>query len=110
MKTFNIRDHFNPKYQEYIVGSQEIKKHSVYLVYGEIEKGGTRDLKPDGHDEILLLLSGEASLTNNGCVTKLCADGVIHLDPEETATIEALEDCKYVVAGAHAHHHHHHHG
>lgn len=109
MKTFAIRDYFNPKHQEYIIGSKEIGKHSVYLVMGEMKKGEKREIRPDGHDEILFLLSGEAALCNRGNTTRLQPDGALHLEPEETATIEALEDCRYVTAGAHANHHHHHH-
>lgn len=60
MKLFNIRELYKEKYKEYIVGSQELGKHSVYLVYGEVASGEKREMIPGGCDEILLLLSGEA--------------------------------------------------
>ncbi len=84
MKLFNIRDLYREKYKEYIVGSEEIQKHSVYLVYGEASRGEKREMAPGGHDEILFLLSGDAQLEN-----------------DEAFIFTALSDCKYIVAGTH---------
>ncbi|MBI5018047.1 MAG: hypothetical protein HZB55_21485 [Deltaproteobacteria bacterium] len=107
MRIFDVRDHFNPKYGEYIIGSREIERHSVYLVVGEVAAGETRTLAPDGHDEILLLLSGEASLEGIEGTRSLAPQGAVYLEPQETATLRAITACRYVVAGAHAAHHDH---
>jgi len=73
MKLFNIRDFYQEKYKEYIIGSKEIEKHSVYLVYGEVPSNETRRMESDGHD----------------------------VGPDEAFSFTALMDCRYVIAGTH---------
>ncbi|MCZ7357884.1 MAG: hypothetical protein O8C66_01060 [Candidatus Methanoperedens sp.] len=107
MKLFNIRDLYREKYREYIVGSEEIQKHSVYLVYGEAPGGDKREMAPGGHDEILFLLSGEARLENNDTRISLKKEEAVYMNPDETFTFTALSDCKYVVAGTHTAPHEH---
>lgn len=107
MRIFDIRDHFNPKYGECIIGSREIERHSVYLVSGELTAGASRVMAPDGHDEILFLLSGEATLEGAGETAMLGPHSAVYLDPEGSATLRAGTDCRYVVAGAHATPHEH---
>jgi mannose-6-phosphate isomerase-like protein (cupin superfamily) len=102
MKTFDLRDYFNPTYQECIIGSKEICKHSVYLAYGELVEGESRTLAPEGHDEIFLLLSGEAEIHQGGRRLPLTPERAVYLDPEATHVVVALAYCRYVVAGAHA--------
>lgn len=101
MKLFNIRELYREKYREYIVGSEEIKKHSVYLVYGEASEGEKREMEPAGHDEILFLLSGKAMLENKDVKIMLKKEQAVYMNPEEAFTFTALSDCKYVVAGTH---------
>jgi len=101
VKLFNIRELYKEKYKEYIVGSEEIKKHSVYLVYGEAESGEKREMTPNGHDEILLLLSGDAKLENKDIKISLKKDQAVYMSPDEAFTFTALSDCKYIVAGTH---------
>lgn len=101
MKLFNIRDLYREKYREYIVGSEEIGKHSVYLVYGEALSGERREMEPSGHDEILLLLSGEAELLSRETKVQLKKEQAVYMSPDEAFTFIAKSDCRYVVAGTH---------
>ncbi len=101
MKLFNIRDLYREKYKEYIVGSEEIGKHSVYLVYGEASRGEKREMVPNGHDEILFLLSGDAQLSNREVEISLEKEQAVYMSPDESFTFTAKSDCKYIVAGTH---------
>jgi len=101
MKRFNIRDFYQEKYKEYIIGSKEIEKHSVYLVYGEVPSNETRRMESDGHDEILFLLSGEAALENEDTKTVLKKEQAVYMGPDEAFSFTALMDCRYVIAGTH---------
>lgn len=107
MKLFNIRELYRDKYKEYIVGSEELGKHSVYLVYGEASGGEKREMKPAGHDEILFLLSGEAVLENGDVKMPLKKEQAVYMSPEEAFTLTAQTDCRYVVAGTHTMKHEH---
>lgn len=107
MQLFNLREHYSEKHQEYILGSAATGRHSVYLVYGELAKQASKAMAPDGHDEILLLLSGAAILENGGQRVPLQAEQAVVINPEETLTFIALEDCRYLVAGTHTSAHHH---
>jgi hypothetical protein len=111
MQLFNLREHYSAKYQEYIIGSAATGRHSVYLVYGELAKDARKEMAPDGHDEILLLLSGAAVLENGPQRLTLQAEQAVAINPEEVLTFTALEDCHYLVAGTHtsAHTHEHEH-
>jgi mannose-6-phosphate isomerase-like protein (cupin superfamily) len=102
MKLFDVRDFFQESYQEYIIGSKETGKHTVYLVYGEIKKGESRIMSPNGHDEILFLISGNAALEGGGREISLKAERAVSMDPDERFTLRALTDSRYVVAGAHS--------
>lgn len=101
MKLFNIRDLYREKYREYIVGSEEIGKHSVYLVYGEASRGEKREMAPNGHDEILFLLVGDAQLSNRDAEISLEKEQAVYMSPDESFTFTAKSDCKYIIAGTH---------
>jgi hypothetical protein len=103
MKVFNIRDFYNKNYKEYIIGSKELGKHSVYLVYGEVSGGEKREMAPGGHDEIVFMLEGDALFENSDTNEKMTLkkEEAIYLDPEQTFLFAALTDCRYVVAGTH---------
>jgi hypothetical protein len=101
MKVFTMRDHYKEKYKEYVVGSKEIGKHSVYLVYGEALQGEKREMAPNGHDEILFLLSGQAILENMEIKIPLRKEQAVYMDPDEVFTLNTLEDCQYIIAGTH---------
>ena len=107
MKLFNIRDLYREKYREYIVGSEEIGKHSVYLVYGEASRGEKREMVPNGHDEILFLLSGDAQLSSRDTEISLEKEQAVYMSPDESFTFTAKSDCKYIVAGTHTMPHQH---
>jgi len=107
MKIFTIRDFYQKEYQEYIIGSREIERHSVYFVYGEVPVNGIREMgAPEGHEEILFLLSGEAVLGSGGVKTQLVKEQAVFM-ANEPFTFTALTECRYVVAGAHTMTHHH---
>ena len=109
MQLFNLREHYSEKYQEYILGSAATGRHSVYLFSGEVSRHASKMTTPDGHDEILLLLSGTALLEDGQQRLTLQPEQAVALNPEESFTFTALEDCRYLVAGthtgAHAHEH-----
>jgi len=64
-------------------------------------KGESRAMSPNGHDEILFLLAGEAELDKGGQKIFLNAEQAVSVDPDERFTFTAKTDCRYVVAGAH---------
>lgn len=109
MQLFSLREHYDNKYQEYILGSAATGRHSVYLVYGELAKGANKAMAPDGHDEILLLLSGAARLENGAQPLTLQPEQAVAINPKEAFTFIALEDCRYLVAGTHTSAHEHEH-
>ncbi len=101
MKKFKVRDLYNEKYREYIVGSSATGRHGVYLVYGEVAANGEREMAPGGHDEILFLLEGDALLQNGETRVTIGREDAVSLDPDESYTLVARRDCRYVVAGTH---------
>jgi mannose-6-phosphate isomerase-like protein (cupin superfamily) len=101
VKKFNMRDMFNPKYQEYIVGSSATGRHGVYLVFGEAAANEEREMTPGGHDEILFLMEGDALLINGGTRIPITKGEAVSFDPDESYTFVAQRDCRYVVAGTH---------
>ena len=107
MQLFNLREHYSEKHQEYILGSAATGRHSVYLVSGEVSRHASKVMTPEGHDEILLLLSGAAVLENGQQRLALQPDQAVVINPDETVTFTALEDCRYLVAGTHTSAHEH---
>lgn len=101
MKKFNIRELYNEKYQEYIVGSSATGRHGVYLVFGELSANEERVMAPGGHDEILFLMDGEAVLQNGATSITIGKEEAVSFDPDGSYTFVALRDCRYVVAGTH---------
>jgi len=101
VKKFKVREMFNAKYNEYIVGSSATGRHGVYLVYGEASAKEEREMSPGGHDEILFLLEGEALLINGGERIAVAKEDAVSFDPDGSYTFVAKQDCRYVVAGTH---------
>lgn len=101
MKKFKVREMFNAKYKEYIVGSSDTGRHGVYLVYGEAAAKEEREMAPAGHDEILFLLEGDALLINGGTRIPITKEDAVSFDPDESFIFVAQRDCRYVVAGTH---------
>lgn len=79
----------------------------MYLVYGEASRGEKRQMKPEGHDEILFLLSGDAELENEGAKISLEKEQAVYMEPDEAFTFTAKSDCRYIVAGTHTKQHGH---
>jgi hypothetical protein len=101
MKLFNLREFYQKDYQEYIVGTNETGSRSAYLAYGEVSENDKRTMAPNGHDEILFLLSGEAVLEGQDLKTSLKQEQVVYMEPDEVFTFTALTECRYVIAGGH---------
>ena len=54
MKIVRIRDHFDTKFKEYVVGSKQLASRGTYLIMGEMEEGEVKRIGPgEGHEEIL---------------------------------------------------------
>ena len=90
---------------EHILGYDETGSHACYLIYGVLpagEKG--RELKPGkGHEEIVLVVKGELTLT--GKFTGTIRQGqAVHLRGEESclAGSDGPEEAVYVIAGGHS--------
>ncbi len=73
----------------------------MYIVYGEVASGEKREMIPGGHDEILLLLSGDAKLESKDVKISLKKNQAVYMSPDEAITFTAQTDCKYIVAGTH---------
>lgn len=107
MKVFDIRNLYREKYKEYILGSAELGKHTVYMAYGEASRNEVRTMAPDGHDEILFIVEGQVELKSSTNTIMMSKEQVVYLTPTESFTLTALTDCRYVIAGAHAAPHEH---
>jgi hypothetical protein len=69
MKVFRIKDHYQKESDEYVLGPHELGNEIGYMVWGEIGPGEKKLLKPgSGHEEIILVIDGEAALENGGGV------------------------------------------
>jgi len=79
MKLFNIREFYQKEHQEYIIGTNETGTRSAYLVYGKVSENDKRTMAPNGHDEILFLLSGEAVLEGKSIKTSLKKEQVVYM-------------------------------
>jgi mannose-6-phosphate isomerase-like protein (cupin superfamily) len=101
VRKFRVRELYNEKYREYIVGSSATGRHGVYLVYAEAAPLEERQMAPDGHDEILFLLEGEAVLKNGDAEVEIGSEEAVSLDPDSSYTFVARSNCRYVVAGTH---------
>ena len=107
MKVFDIRDLYREKYKEYVLGSAELGKHTVYLAYGEASRNEVRTMAPDGHDEILFIVEGQVELKSSTNTIMMSKEQAVYLTPSEFFTLTALTDCRYIIAGAHAAPHEH---
>lgn len=107
MEAISIREVYNSEFKEYILGSHTVRTHGVYLVYGEAAAGERREMGSRGHEELLLLLVGTATVEEAGDKILLTAEHAVYLGPETAATLIAETDCRYVVAGGHAREHSH---
>jgi hypothetical protein len=94
---------------EFILGSQQTGSHGCYLIYGVLQPGETgRELKPGhGHDEIVLVLQEDMTLTG-GQEVMLKQGQALHLIGDETvlAANSGPKPVIYVVSGGHSGHAH----
>jgi mannose-6-phosphate isomerase-like protein (cupin superfamily) len=102
LKIYSIRDLYNKEYSEYIFGSEFTGRHGIYLVYGEASENEEREMGSNGHEEILLVLEGDALLLDGETETELGKEEAVYLDPDRSFTLLAKGKCRYVVAGGHA--------
>ena len=102
MKIVCIRDHFDARFKEYIVGPKQTSSKGIYLVLGEMKKGEVRRLGPgEGHEEILTVQSGRIVIRAEEEERELGEGDAIYVGPEFQGEIEAREDASYLSAGGH---------
>lgn len=90
---------------ETILGLKDLGTHACYLIYGVLEPGGEpRVLKPgEGHEEIILCLSGAIQVQGPGGGLTLQPGQAIYLKGAETwqATAAGTLEARYAAAGGH---------
>jgi len=95
---------------EHVLGYDETGSHACYLVYGVLKAGEKgRVLKPGhGHEEIILVVKGEVTLTGQ-CMGTVKQGQAIHLKGDESCVAENRSDSEavYVIAGGHSGDDHH---
>ena len=103
MKVYRIKDHFQKDFGEYVLGPHELGNEVGYMAWGEIGPGEKKLLKPGGgHEEIILVIEGEAALENGGGV--IGRGEAFFLESGASMHLMAgPEGCTYVSAGAHVH-------
>lgn len=102
---------------ETVLGLKDLGTHACYLLYGVLSPGEEpRLLRPGpGHEEIVLVISGQVRLTGPEGSMTLQPGQAIYLKGEESlqAVTTGPGEARYVAAGGHSaehdHHHHHHH-
>ena len=109
MKIFDVTGNISGS-GEYILGSRETGSHACYLIYGVLKPGEQgRELKPGrGHEEIVLVLTGELKLI--GQYTGTLKEGqAIHLKGDEGVLAGNMSSAPavYVVSGGHSDQGHH---
>ena len=102
MEPLNLRDYYNGDYREFIVGEAVTGHHNIYLAYGEASAGERREMGSEGHEEILLVLAGEVLMENGKVRVRLEREQTVYLPADESWSLTALADSRYVVAGGHA--------
>jgi hypothetical protein len=90
---------------EHVLGFDETGSHACYLVYGALKAGEKgRELKPGrGHEEMVLVVKGEVTLTGQ-CAGTLRQGQAVHLVGEASCSAEnrGEGDAIYVIAGGHS--------
>ncbi|MBM3310715.1 MAG: hypothetical protein FJY80_04330 [Candidatus Aminicenantes bacterium] len=91
---------------EYVLGMRDLKTHACYLIYGELAPGETgRRVSPgEGHEEILLAVTGDVTLVEGTEASVLREGEAVHFAGEETVLLSnpGRETCVYVLAGGHS--------
>jgi len=97
---------------ETVLGSQELETEACYLIYGILEPGQKgRVLNPGpGHEEILCLVAGVATLVGPDGQQDMKLGEAVYLKGDVTYTLENHQKMPavYVAAGGHSAGGHHH--
>lgn len=90
---------------EHVLGYDETGSHACYLIYGVLKPGEQgRVLKPGrGHEEMVLVVQGEVTLTGQ-CAGTVRQGQAVHLVGEASCFAENRSNAEavYVIAGGHA--------
>lgn len=110
-ETYDLEGRVHREGGETILGLKDLGTHACYLIYGVLDPGGPgRVLKPgDGHEEIILAMSGAIRLEGPDGETVLRPGQAVYLRGEETweAFCEGDMEARYVAAGGHTPGHEH---
>ena len=115
---FDLQGRVHREGGETVLGLKDLGTHACYLLYGVVDpEGPARVFKPgDGHEEIILAISGTIVLKGPaGEEVTLRPGQAVYLKGAETweGTCPGETEALYVAAGGHSpgddHDHHHHH-
>jgi hypothetical protein len=91
---------------EYVLGMKDLHTHACYLIYGELGPGeqGRKVCPGEGHEEILLAVSGELQLSGDRINGSLAEGEAIHLREEDNCLLAnpAATRARYILAGGHS--------
>lgn len=91
---------------EYVLGARDLRTHACYLIYGELAPGEReRKVCPGaGHEEILLAVKGNLSLSAENEEIRLQEGEALHFKEEETVFLAnpGQEKSVYILAGGHS--------
>lgn len=105
MKSYPVREPAKKSGGEYVLGMKDLKTHACYLIYGELKPGesGRKVCPGGGHEEILLAVVGDLTMTGEKLSGVLPEGSAVHLQGEESCTIgnPGSGNAIYVMAGGH---------
>ncbi len=105
-KIHDMRELVKKEGGEYVLGLADLGTHACYLIYGELKPGEAgRKLCPgEGHEEILMVVSGELLLEGGGLDGTVSEGNAVHLVGVQACTASNPGDARavYVMAGGHS--------
>ncbi len=109
-RLFNLRTLSIEAGGEYVLGLRDLDTHACYMIYGTVLPGAApRLIKPgDGHEEIILCVSGEFTVTGHFSGT-LKEGEAFHIREEAECYLSnpTTNPAVYVAAGGHSETGHH---
>ncbi len=106
LKTYPVRRFSRENNGEYVLGLKDLATHACYLIYGELKPGESgRVFCPGvGHEEILVVVSGDLEVEGEPFTGRLPEGEAIHLRDEESCMLANLGESRavYVMAGGHS--------
>jgi hypothetical protein len=111
LKTYDCLMRAKAEGGETVLGSAELETQACYLIYGIVESGQKRALNPGlGHEEILCLVAGVATLVGPEGSQNLKVGEAVYLKGDVAYTLENNQKMPvvYVAAGGHSEAGHHH--